>query len=161
MKIKLRIHNPNCNIEQHGNWIDLKAAKKYQFTGLQMSSLDTRINYDFKLINLGIGMKLPKYFEANIVPRSSLFKKKKLLQVNSVGIIDSEYSGEGDIWMLPVIAFEDAIIEEGERICQFTIKASMNAPFWIKLKWLFTSKINFEIVDVLTDTDRGGFGSSG
>lgn len=112
MKIKIKYHNQNCKIEQHGNWCDLKSAETIEFKGLLRKIYYTgdssiigksentvllqsnnsnpieKIEFDYKLISLGVSMKLPKYFEANIVPRSSLFLKKGILQGNSYGIID-------------------------------------------------------------------------
>ena len=46
-----------------GDWIDLRAADNVVMD-----------KGDFKLISLGIAMKLPKGYEAHIVPRSSTFK---------------------------------------------------------------------------------------
>jgi dUTPase len=37
----------------------------------------------------------------------------------------------------------------------------MFAPFWVKLKWLFTNGIEIIYVDNLDSEDRGGFGSTG
>ena len=60
MKIKIKYHNEKCNIESFGNWIDLKSAENVQ---LKFG--------EHKLISLGVSMKLPKYYQANVVPRSS------------------------------------------------------------------------------------------
>lgn len=65
-----RIKNIEC-----GDWIDLRAAEDvYLEPG------------DFKLISLGVSMKLPKGYEAHIVPRSSTFKNWGIIMTNSVGI---------------------------------------------------------------------------
>jgi len=79
---------------------------------------------------------------------------------NSQGIIDTNYSGEADIWKFPAIALKETKLTPKKAIAQFKIQPSMDAPWWIKLKWLFNSKINFIEVDVLTDPSRGGFGTS-
>ena len=180
MKIKIKYHNQNCKIEQHGNWIDLKSAETIELNypkqiekypvgfDLMKSSYNSIeenrfyiTEFDSKLVPLGVSMKLPKYFEANIVPRSSLFLKKGLIQGNHYAVIDDAYSGTFDIWKYSVIALNDTIISEGERICQFSTRISMNAPWYVKLRWLFNSKIKFVEVDNLDDKDRGGFGNSG
>ena len=44
---------------------------------------------EHRLIHLGVAMKLPDGFEAHLVPRSSMFKKWGIIQVNHVGIIDN------------------------------------------------------------------------
>ena len=92
-------------------------------------------------------MKLPYGFWGQVVPRSSLFKKHGLIQTNSFGVIDNEYCGEGDIWMLPVYATKDTVVEENERVCQFRIVKD--------------NSIRLNAVDRLDYDDRGGFGSTG
>jgi len=174
MKIKIKYHEGARKIEQHGNRIDLFPRKKYKFKAPIAKVTTGVINFDIQLIDLGISMDLPKHFEAPIIPRSSTFLKQGLLQANSYGLIDGgtnpskgikssnevyeSYNGEQDIWMFPAIAFKETTITPEKALCQFRIQPSMNAPWWIKLRWLFTSKIEFVEVDVLHGTNRGGFG---
>ena len=137
------IHYLNNNIEKlryidgKSDWIDLRAA--------QTVSLKAG---EFKLIPLGVSMKLPAGYEAHVVPRSSTFKNYGILQANSVGIIDESYCGTEDQWMFPAYATRDTVVEENDRICQFRI---------------FTHQptIRFVLQDALEDTNRGGFGSTG
>lgn len=103
---------------------------------------------DFRLIPLGVAMKLPDGYEAHVVPRSSTYKNFNVVQPNSMGIIDNSYCGDNDQWMFPAVAFEDTQIPKGTRICQFRIMEKQPA-------------ITFETVEHLSDTDRGGFGSTG
>ena len=70
------------------------------------------------------------------------------------------YSGNLDVWRFPGISMRETVIEESERICQFRLNVSMNAPWYIKLKWLFC-KIKFIEVDNLENENRGGFGITG
>lgn len=93
-------------------------------------------------------MKLPDGYEAHIVPRSSTFKKWHIIQTNHMGIIDNSYSGNNDIWSMPVLATEDTIINLNDRICQFRIVEKMD-------------EVCFEEVDHLDSENRGGFGSTG
>ena len=140
MTIKVKYHNPNMEkitIQPNGDWIDLRAAETVSMKA-----------GDFKLISLGVSMKLPEGYEAHVVPRSSTFKKWGVLQANSMGVIDNSYSGENDIWRFPALAMRDTVIEEGDRICQFRIEKKMEA-------------VEFETVDHMEDADRGGFGSTG
>ena len=44
---------------------------------------------DFKLIPLGVGMKLPDGYKANVYPRSSTYKNFGIILANSVGQIDN------------------------------------------------------------------------
>ncbi len=120
-----------------GDWIDLRAAEDIEMKA-----------GEYRLIPLGVGMILPEGFEAHIVPRSSTFKKYGILQVNSMGIIDNSYSGDGDQWMLPALAMRDTVIPKNNRICQFRIMRSQ-------------PKIEFLTVESLNDESRGGFGSTG
>lgn len=120
-----------------GDWIDLRAAETVAMnTG------------DFRLISLGVSMKLPEGYEAHVVPRSSTFKKWGVLQTNSTGIIDNSYSGTNDIWRFPALAMRDTVINKNDRICQFRIVKRQPT-------------VEFEEVDTLDSVDRGGFGSTG
>ena len=123
-------------IEQ-GDWIDLRAAETI-----------TLAKGDFALVPLGVGMKLPANFEAHLAPRSSTFKKYKVIQTNGIGVIDNSYSGENEQWMMPVLAIEDTVIPENERICQFRIVERQ-------------PNVSIVEVDHLDDQSRGGFGSTG
>ncbi len=102
---------------------------------------------EFKLIHLGVAMELPEGYEAHIAPRSSTFKNFKILETNSVGVVDRSYCGPNDWWKMAVYATEDTTIEKGSRIAQFRIIE--NQP-----------KLNF-VESELTGQDRGGFGSTG
>ena len=42
---------------------------------------------EFRLISLGVAMKLPKGYEAHVVPRSSTYKNFGLIQANHMGVI--------------------------------------------------------------------------
>lgn len=156
MKILIKYHNPICKLESFGNWIDLKSAENVEIK-----------QFENKLISLGVSMKLPKYFQGNVVPRSGTYNKYHILQGNHYGVIDGGddksdgYSGNNDIWKFNAIALKDTKISEGDRICQFEIKPIMKAPWYVKLKWIFTSKLEFIEVDDLKSNNRGGFGSTG
>jgi len=169
MKVFIKYTSDKCTIVQKGNWIDLRSKNNIQVTEAELAGFASLKDYSkevfkgyiFKMIDLGVAMKLPRYFEANIVPRSSSFKTFGFIQTNSMGIIDSDYCGNNDIWKLPVLFIKPSFINVGDRVCQFTIRPSLNAPIWVKLKWLFTSKIEFITVEDLDSPDRGGFGSTG
>lgn len=103
---------------------------------------------EFRIISLGVSMKLPEGYEAHVVPRSSTFKKWGVLQTNSMGVIDNSYCGENDIWGFPALAVRDTVIDVGDRICQFRIVKKMEP-------------VDFIEVDHMEDESRGGFGSTG
>lgn len=120
-----------------GDWIDLRAAEDVSM-----------VVGDFKLIPLGIAMQLPEGYEAHVVPRSSTYKKWKIIQANHMGVIDESYCGDNDQWMFPAIALENTIIHKGDRICQFRIMEHQ-------------PELRFVEVSKLGNEDRGGFGSTG
>ena len=120
-----------------GDWIDLRAAETVELKA-----------GEFKIISLGVSMKLPEGYEAHVVPRSSTYKKWGVLQTNHMGVIDNSYSGDNDIWGMPVIAMRDTLINKNDRICQFRIVEKMD-------------ELQFEEVEHLGGKDRGGFGSTG
>ena len=159
MNIKIKYHNQNCKITKLGDWIDLRAAETVEIEAPKRLAGGT-IEFDYKYISLGVSMQLPKYYEANIVPRSSTYGQYHTLQTNHIGIIDNAYCGNNDIWKVKLLGFDKTIIVEGDRICQFRVRLAQNAPIWAKIKWLFTNKINFIEVDNLEREDRGGFGST-
>lgn len=140
MKIKAKYHNPyfeKLKIVPGSDWVDLRAAERVEMKA-----------GEFRIISLGVSMKLPDGYEAHVVPRSSTFKKWGILQVNSMGIIDNSYCGENDIWGFPALAMRDTVIDAGDRICQFRIEKKMEP-------------IEFVEVEHMEDFDRGGFGSTG
>ena len=74
------------------DWIDLRAAETVSLK-----------KGEFRLIHLGVAMKLPAGYEAHIAPRSS------------------SYCGKEDWWKFPAYATEDVVIDKGSRIAQFRI----------------------------------------
>lgn len=156
MKLLIKYHNKNCKLKSYGNWIDLKSAENIELN-----------RFESKLISLGVSIKLPKYYQANIIPRSSTYKNFGVIQGNHFGIVDGpdnksdNYSGNNDIWLFSAIALKKSKINVGDRICQFEIRPTMIAPWYIKLKWLFDNKINIIEVNNLKSSNRGGFGTTG
>lgn len=123
--------------ECQSNWVDLYSAEDVELK-----------KGEFRLIPLGVAMELPEGFEALIAPRSSTFKNFKIIQANSLGVIDGSYCGDNDQWMFPAIALEDTHIHVGDRICQFRIVRNQPSLF-------------FFTVENLNNKDRGGIGSTG
>lgn len=122
---------------ENGDWIDLRSAETVELNA-----------GEFKLIKLGIGMKLPDGYEAHVVPRSSTFKNFGVLQINSMGVIDNSYCGDNDEWRFPALAIRNTVIHKNDRICQFRIVKKQ-------------PDVSFIITDKLDDNSRGGFGSTG
>ena len=124
-------------IDGKSDWIDLRAAEDVALKA-----------GEFKLIPLGVAMKLPQGYEAHIVPRSSTFKNFGIIQTNHCGIIDESYCGDNDQWYFPAYALRDTEIHVNDRICQFRIMEHQPT-------------IQVEETEKLTGADRGGIGSTG
>ncbi len=140
LNIKVKYHSDELiHLEKIaiGDWVDLRSAELVNIK-----------KGESKLISLGIGMKLPDGYEANIVPRSSTASKFGVLQTNHFGVIDNSYSGNNDVWKFPAYAIRDTQININDRICQFRLNKVQ-------------PQIKFEVVDCLDNEDRGGFGSTG
>lgn len=133
-----------------GDWIDLRATADY--------SLNPG---EYRLLNLGVAMELPKGFEAIMVPRSSTFKNYGILCANSFGVIDYSYNGDIDEWKFPAFSPKGSMIQAKDRICQFRIQLSQKATVWQKIKWFLSSGIKIEKVERLNTINRGGVGSTG
>lgn len=123
-------------IDGKSDWIDLRSAETVELK-----------KGDFKLIHLGVALKLPEGYEAHIVPRSSTFKNFGIIQTNHMGVIDESYCGAEDWWRMPIYAVRDTVINKGDRICQFRIMEHQ-------------PEIVFE-EGTLDGKSRGGFGSTG
>ena len=120
-----------------GDLIDLRAAETIHLK-----------KGEYKLIPLGVGMRLPKGYKANVYPRSSTYKNFGIIIASSVGQIDNSYCGNEDQWHFPAIALRDTIINKNDRICQFEIQKVQ-------------PEITFIEVEELEEKSRGGIGSTG
>ncbi len=102
-----------------------------------------------KLIPTGIAIGLPSPdYAAFVFARSGLASKKGITLPNCVGVIDSDYTGELMVSLIN-LSRESYTIKNGERIAQLVI--------------MEVTKANFNVVERLDDTERGGggFGSTG
>jgi len=177
-------------INPKGDWIDLRAAEDITLP-VPMSNREHQVNnqkvrdvnIQNKLISLGVAMQLPAGYEAHVLPRSSSYKNFGVVLGNSMGIIDGSYCGPNDIWKFNAIALKPCTIKgprpateedykneeltivngwvQGDRICQFRIQLSQKATVWQKIKWLFTSGVEIQVVNSLSNANRGGIGSTG
>lgn len=140
MKIKVKYHSENSKPikpAHNGEWIDLKTAQDENIVPGQS-----------RMINLGVSIAIPEGYEAIMAMRSSTFKNYGLIQTNGIGVIDNAYSGDDDIWHLPVYAFKAVTIPAGTRIAQFRIQP-------------INPDIDIEEVEGSMGESRGGFGSTG
>lgn len=136
IKIKYLTDIDKIGAAHEGEWVDLRCAE------------DTYLSKgEFKPIPLGVKMQLPVGYEAIIAPRGSTFKRYRILQANSIGVMDETYRGQ---WMFPAYATEQTFIPKNDRICQFRIQKNQG-------------NIVFKETDELDETERGNgcFGSTG
>ena len=105
--------------------------------------------FERALVPTGIAIELPVGYAALVVPRSGLALKHGITLVNAPGLIDSNYRGEIGAIVANMDAREPFEIKRGDRIAQLMVVA--------------VEQPAFEVVDELSETDRGagGFGSSG
>lgn len=142
MELKIKYLADIDSIEQKEgcDWIDLRCAETVNINA-----------GEYAMIRLGVAVKLPKGYEAHVVPRSSTYRRWGVIQTNGVGIIDESYCGDGDEWMMPVYATRNTQIKKNERVCQFRITKKMPA----------LDIISLTKDETLGNKNRGGFGSTG
>lgn len=155
-KLKIKIRYVDDEVKRLekidiGDWIDVYSNENV--------CLNKGESY---LLNLGFAMELPNGYEAHLAPRSSTFKTWGIIVTNSFGIIDESYKGNNDIWRLPIFCLTTDVkacggflngepfvsIKKGDKIAQFRIIEKM-------------PEIEFEEVEHLGNSDRGGLGSTG
>ncbi len=100
------------------------------------------------MIPTGLSFEIPIGFEIQARPRSGWAAKQGLTVLNTPGTIDADYRGEVKIILIN-LGQEDVMIQDQDRCAQLVI-----APVILA---------HFELVDELSNTDRGagGFGSTG
>jgi len=103
--------------------------------------------YDNIVCKTGIAVEIPKGYVGLLFPRSSIFRKD-LMMTNSVGVIDTGYTGQISVKFAP-IKNENSEYKIGDRIAQLVI-----VPL---------PDIELEEVEELSPSERGngGYGSTG
>ncbi len=101
-----------------------------------------------RLIGTGLHIALPEGYEAQVRPRSGLALKKGITVLNAPGTVDADYRGEIGVVLIN-LSQEPFVVNDGERIAQLVIARHEQA--------------DFEVVDVLDQTERGegGYGHTG
>ncbi len=141
----------------------------------------------FYLLDMGVSIKLPQGYKADLKPRSSTFKKYGIIQTNSVGLIDTNFSGINDKWLMPVYVmpmqddFINMFTDFIDNVNKLNLKENHNSiKEFVKDNIKFRKvKINkgerlaqFEVFKIMEDfdiesadlsneQDRNGFGSTG
>lgn len=102
----------------------------------------------YHLVPCGIAIAIPEGFEGQVRPRSGLASRHGVTVLNAPGTIDSDYRGEVKV-LLVNHGTEPFIVTTGMRIAQLIV-----AP---------VARVDWDVVDELPDTKRGGggFGHTG
>ena len=144
MKIRIKKLNEHAVIPKYATPGD---------AGMDLTAVSKRIDeHDNVVYGTGLAFEIPEGHVGLLFPRSSNSKKDLLLS-NSVGILDSGYRGEVIFKFKPsdcnIEIDELDTYQVGDRIGQIII-----LPY---------PQIEFELIDELSDTQRGsgGFGSTG
>lgn len=143
MDINIKLLNEFAKVPTRGSTqaagYDLYAATNYP--------IEIRPHETVK-VPIGIAVEIPEGYFGGICARSGLATKQGLREANPIGVIDSDYRGE----VIVALHNDTTSIQRigaGERIAQLIIMPYLN--------------VDFNIVNELTNTDRGsnGFGSTG
>lgn len=138
--MKIKLFNQNCMPERGHTYdagLDLKAAETFMLIPGQTYNM-----------SLGVGIAVPENQVAYVIPRSSIGTKTPLRMSNSIGVIDSGYTGEIHACYTNM-SDKPYVIHEGDRIAQLVVH-DIHLP-------------GLELVDEFEETERGtnGFGSTG
>ena len=100
------------------------------------------------LVPLNVALKPPRGHFVLLAARSSLHKRG-LMMANGVGIGDEDFAGDGDEYRAALYNITDTAVElkKGDRIVQMLI--------------LPVDRVEWNEVDSLGETERGGFGTTG
>lgn len=103
---------------------------------------------DTQLVPTGVCVEIPVGFVGLLFPRSSI-SNTPLRMANSVGVIDSGFTGEIQVPLYNTSEVEIVDVDKYERIAQLVI--------------IPIGDVSLEIVEELEETERGtgGFGSTG
>lgn len=140
MKVRVKNYH-NFPIEYKTSW-----ACAFDF---YLSEEVTLAPGEWKLLETGTIIETPQGYALLTAPRSSTFKNYWLMQVNSVGIIDNDYSWDSDTIKFPYVNMRSEPI---------------TLPKWERIgQWMFVKieKWEFESVESMNNANRWGFGTTG
>lgn len=138
MKVQIKKLSPEAKIPQKAHPTD---------SGYDLVATSREMDRDGNMVfGTGLAIQVEDGYEAQIFPRSSI-AKKKLHLVNSVGLIDQNYTGELMLKFKPTVTGTGSY-SIGDKIAQIVFRKRLD--------------VEFKEVDELGETDRGegGFGST-
>lgn len=127
---------------------------EYKTPGAAAFDIYTRVSAEVEpgkvmMLPTNLVIATPPGYVLKVYPRSSSAAKKGLNMANGVGVIDSDFCGDGDEINVLLYNFgnETRKIERGERIAQ-GVFLKVESAVWNE-------------VEKMEGDDRGGFGSTG
>jgi dUTP pyrophosphatase len=174
--MKIKVKNTNIKLPtastQYDAGYDIISISEPVIVGEYNEDVEAWARIDYIQYHTGLYIEPAsddKQYHTNIFPRSSI-SKYNLVLANSIGLVDAGYRGEllvrfkyvyqpedlfarihGHQTTIPIHTNVnlDRIYSKGDRIAQLVVAE--------------TQPVEFELVDVLTNTERGvgGFGSTG
>lgn len=101
-----------------------------------------------ELVPANLVVQVPDGYMLALVSRSSTPRKKGLTKPHSIGVIDQDYCGENDELKIQVYNFtkEATTVQRGDKIAQ---------GIFVRV-----DKFEWEEVEAMGNSDRGGFGST-
>ncbi len=138
MKVKIKSLHPDARMPQYAKSGD---------AGMDLYAVDMHWDKHGNFVyRTGLAMEIPEGHVGLLFPRSSISKTPHHLR-NSVGVIDSGYRGE--IMVKFGGQTDPRTYDVGDKVAQIII-----LPY---------PQVEFELVDELSESDRGsgGFGSTG
>lgn len=115
---------------------------------------------DSAVIKTGVNLNIPEGYCVDVKSRSGIARKFKVFVMNSDGLIDADYIGEGEDYELGVILMnlgkEPFVVKHLDRIAQIELRSK------VKEKLVDGSDKNYDNVKAQRGSNRkGGFGSTG
>lgn len=103
-----------------------------------------QLNY----VPMNVAIEIPDGYFVMMAPRSSTHKLG-ITGINGIGVFDRDFCGDNDEYRFIAYNFTEnpVVIEKGTRLCQLLLIKCEN--------------FNFEEVDSLGNSDRGGLGTTG
>jgi dUTP pyrophosphatase len=141
MNIKIKKLHENAVIPSYSKEGDCGL----DLTAISVTTVD-KVDHGYIEYDTGLAIEIPEGFVGLVYPRSSI-SNTGLWLANAVGVVDQNYRGSIKCRFKAIPNTQ--IYSVGDRIAQLIIQP--------------IPKIEFEVVDELSDTTRGdgGFGSSG
>lgn len=117
--------------------------------GLDLVAIEEKLGLDYVEYKTGLAFSIPSGFVGVITPRSSISSNTSMILNNSVGIIDSDYTGEITFRFKMLKEYGTRRYKIGDRIGQLVI--------------IPLPKVELQEVEDLPKTERGdgSYGSTG